>query len=70
VATLKRHFPRWRRYLDERGVTYIPSPLSTDPADALVTNLLSLQVRQASLVRNPEIEHNLRNLVGVRPYKP
>jgi hypothetical protein len=69
VEALRRHFPRWRRYLTERGVTEIPSPLSADPVDTDPSNVLCLLVRQASLVRDPAMEHNLRNLVGVRPYK-
>lgn len=69
VEALRRHFPRWRRYLGERGITRIPSPFSADPADTDATNVLCLLVRQASLVRDPHSEHSLRNLTGVRPYK-
>jgi len=32
VEALRPDFPRWRRYLGERGVTEIRSPLSADPA--------------------------------------
>jgi hypothetical protein len=53
-----------------RDVAWIPSsPWSADPRDTLVTNMLVLFVRQASSERNARIEHNLRDLVGVRPFK-
>ena len=55
VEALRLDFPRWRRYLGERGVTEIPSRLSADPAHADATNVLCLLARQASLVRDPEM---------------
>ncbi len=70
VDSLRSAFPRWRRQLLARDVARIPSsPWSADARDTLANNMLSLFVRQASSERNAEIEHNLRDLVGVRPYK-
>jgi hypothetical protein len=70
VTALRPDFPRWRRQLLARGVSRIPLSLrSADGGEALATNMLSLLVRQASDERNPAIEHNLRNLVGARPFK-
>ena len=70
VEALRPALPRWRRQLLERGVLHIPrTPWSTDGCDTLASNMLSLLVRQAALERNAAIEHNLRDLVGVRPYK-
>ena len=53
VAILSRHFPRWRHYLAEQGVTDIPTPLSADPVEADATNVLCMLVRQASVMRDP-----------------
>ena len=53
VEALRPDFPRWRRYLGERGVTEIRSPLSADPAHADATSVSCLLVRQASLIRDP-----------------
>jgi hypothetical protein len=47
----------------------IPEPFSTDPGDSLATSLLCLVVTQAALDRDSAFDHNLRNLVRVRPYK-
>jgi hypothetical protein len=70
VDSLRPDFPRWRQQLLARGVTRIPSsPWSADDCDTLAANMLSLFVRQASSERNAGIEHNLRDLAGVRPYK-
>ncbi|MGH3303186.1 MAG: hypothetical protein ACRDOK_16200 [Streptosporangiaceae bacterium] len=46
--------------------------IPTDPfaTDAYAASLLILLLRQASDVRNSVIEHDLRNLTGIRPWKP
>jgi hypothetical protein len=67
VEELRLKFPRMVRYMHEQGVTQIPvSPLT---ADARASSLLSLIIRQASKERNASIEHDLRNLTRIRPYK-
>jgi hypothetical protein len=63
--------PRWERHLRSRGITAIP-PLpsrSSASAESRHHNELSLLMRQGSMVRDPTIEHQLRNLTGTRPYK-
>ncbi len=64
--------PRWERYLRSRGVTSIP-PLgsrSWSPRTASrAYNELNLLMRQASRDRDSAIEHQLRNLTGIRRYK-
>lgn len=52
------------------GVTSIPSALSCEPADSRAVNLLVQFLHEAKEERDPATEHNLRNLTGVRPYKP
>jgi hypothetical protein len=67
VEALRPKFPRWARYLRDHGVTRIPKwPLT---ADAHACNLLNLLIRQGSKERNASIEHDLRNLTRIRPYK-
>jgi hypothetical protein len=63
VERCKPLFPRWRRFLEENEVS------SINPAGAHCSNLLNLLVRQAADVRIPAIEHNLRDLARIRPYK-
>lgn len=69
LTELRRHFPRWRRWLDTLGIGVIPSPLLTAPGDARAVNAMCLLVRQASEESNAAMDHHLRNLVGVRPWK-
>lgn len=63
--------PRWERHLRLRGVTAIPSlgsaPWSSSASRA--HNELALLMRQASRDRDSAIEHQLRNLTGIRRYK-
>jgi hypothetical protein len=70
LDALRPKFHRWVRRLHALGVTDIPtSPLS---GDARAVNLLSQFIRQAvpAPYRDRSIEHNLRNLTGIRPPKP
>jgi hypothetical protein len=64
LAELRPQYPRWIARLREWGVDPIPAALTDDGS-----NLLLLLVRQAMPERNPSLEHDLRNLTGVRPYK-
>jgi hypothetical protein len=66
ILELRPELARIARQMHERGVTRIPSHLWT--ADGQASNLLILLLRQASKVRNPKIEHDLRNLTGIRCY--
>jgi hypothetical protein len=70
MVALRRHFPRWRRRLALQGIEAVPSPMSSDPDDAPAINTMTLLVRQASKERDAGIEHQLRNLTCIRPYKP
>jgi hypothetical protein len=64
--------PRWEKRLRSRGVTAIPllGSRSWSPAEARAHNELNLLMRQAAKVRDPSMEHQLRNLTRIRPYKP
>jgi hypothetical protein len=67
VEVLRPEFPRWAEYLRAKGVDQIPaSPLTED---GFASSLLSLLIRQGSKERNASIEHELRNLTRIRPYK-
>jgi hypothetical protein len=53
--------------MHEQGLSEIPtSPLT---GDARAVSLLSLLIRQGSDERDSGIEHDLRNLTRIRPYK-
>ena len=68
MDAVRAELPRWALYLHKKGVTQIPnSPLA---GEAYATNLLILLARQGSKERDSTIEHELRNLTGIRPYKP
>jgi len=69
IEACRSAFPRWRHQLALEGIDHVPSPLSTAPSDARAVNLLCLLVRQHSDHRDAAMEHNLRNVAGVRPYK-
>jgi len=69
IEACRSAFPRWRHQLALQGIDHVPSPLSTAPSDARAVNLLCLLVRQHSDHRDPMVEHNLRNVAGIRPYK-
>jgi hypothetical protein len=62
----RKKLPRIARQMHERGVSEIPSSPFT--ADAFGSTLLITLLRQASKVRDRRIEHNLRNLTGIRGY--
>jgi hypothetical protein len=71
VEHLLPEMPRWEQFLRGHGVTEIPRrgrPWS--PARSFAENLLNLLIRQSAIDRDPALEHQLRNLTGVRPYKP
>jgi len=66
ILELQSKLARIARQMHKQGVTRIPSHPWT--ADWQASNLLILLLRQASKVRNPKIEHDLRNLTGIRGY--
>lgn len=70
VERVLPNLPRWERLLRSLGVTEIPrrgQPWSAGRSWA--ENHLNLLMRQASVERDPAIEHKLRNLTQIRPYK-
>ncbi len=72
VEALLPHLERWERRLRKLGFSSVPSrpwlPASFEEMQA--GNHLALLIRQAASLRSSGIEHELRNLTGVRPYKP
>jgi len=70
LDALRPDFRRWIPRLRSEGVTSIPSPFSAAPEDAHAMNLLALFARQASDHHDASMEHSLRNIAGVRRYKP
>jgi hypothetical protein len=70
LDALRPSFPRWVGRLQALGVTNIPT--SALSSDAQAVNLLSQFIRQAApaAYRDHAVEHNLRNLTGIRPPKP
>ena len=72
VQAVLPELPRWERHLRNRGVMAIPrlGVHSWSPAEARAHNELNLLMRQASCQRDPAFEHHLRNLTGIRGYKP
>jgi hypothetical protein len=60
--------PRWEGRLRKRGIEAAPRYPGQGPVRA--ENELNLLIRQGSRVRDATIEHQLRNLTGVRPPKP
>lgn len=73
IQTMRPKFERWVRFLTGAGIDRISSPHELDPTTvhkhAQAMNTLALLVRQATADRNSAIEHQLRNLTGIRPYK-
>jgi hypothetical protein len=72
IDALRPDFPRWVRRLRSEGVTHTPTaPWTTSLADIRASNLLCQFIRQAAPApyRDQTIEHNLRNLAGIRPHK-
>jgi hypothetical protein len=71
LEAVRPYFPRWKRWIHSLGVTRIAPLLSpSGPTDDHAANLLILLAKQASLQRDQASEHHLRNLTGIRPYKP
>lgn len=72
VEAVRPKLPRWERLLRTSGVTAIPTlpSRSWSAADSRAHNMLNLLMRQASKDRDKPLEHGLRNLTRVRPYKP
>ena len=72
VEAVLAQIPRWERHLRSRGVTAIPrlGVRSWSAAEARAHNELNLLMRQASRERDAAFEHYLRNLTGIRRYKP
>lgn len=72
VQRVLSQLPRWEQRLRSRGITRIPvlPSRSWSWAESRAHNELNLLMRQASLVRDSSLEHQLRNLTAVRPFKP
>lgn len=68
VEALRPLLPRAERWLRSMGVQAVPSRPGQGPARA--ENLVNLFIRQAAAVRDSQGEHALRNLTGIRPFKP
>jgi hypothetical protein len=72
VEALEPDLLRWERHLRQRGVNFIPPLISRtwcSPTEARAHNELALLLAQGFAERQPWVEHELRNLVGIRPYK-
>ena len=68
VDAIRPDFPRWAWYVKENGVTEIPdSPLA---GDFHAINMVSMLIRQKAGFKGDSIAHELRNLTGIRPWKP
>ena len=70
VEAYRRQFPRWRSRLLSLGIDRVPPFPARSPEDDTATNHLLLFIKQGADHRDPEWEHNQRNLTGVRPFKP
>jgi hypothetical protein len=72
VDELLPELPRWERHLRRRGISSIPSLPVRDysPTAAWACNELNLLIRQSARRRDSQVEHDLRNLTRIRPYKP
>ena len=68
VETIRPLLPRAERWLRSHGVGAVPRRPGQGPARA--ENLLNLFIRQVAQVRDSQVEHALRNLTGIRPFKP
>lgn len=68
VEAIRPLLPRAERWLRSLGVDAVPRRPGQGPARA--ENLVNLFIRQAAKVRDPQVEHMLRNLTGIRPFKP
>jgi len=71
VEAVRPDLPRWVRRLRSRGVTAVPALPSHgwSSENSRAHNELNLLMRQAAIVRDAALEHELRNLTGTRPYK-
>jgi len=72
VDAVGDQLPRWERRLRSPGITAIsrlPSR-SWSRKESRAHNQLNLVMRQASRERDSALEHQLRILTAVRPYKP
>jgi hypothetical protein len=71
VQAVLPELPRWERRQPSRGITRVPTlpSRSWSSTESHAHNELNLLMKQASVIRNPSLEHQLRNLTGVRPYK-
>ena len=72
VSVLRPVLPRWVKFLRRHGVSRIPPMPFRDPSDTYPANLLCQLANEAKPQgeRDGHKEHTLRNLTGVRPYKP
>jgi hypothetical protein len=73
VQAVLPELPRWERRLRDRGIMYVSHRFRHGPGHGLspkLFNELNLLMGQASTIRDPSLEHQLRNLTGVRPFKP
>jgi len=72
VAAVNDELPRWEIRLRSLGINEIPKlpSRSWSGAESRAHNHLNLLMRQAARERDAALEHNLRNLTAVRPYKP
>ena len=68
VEQLRSDFPRWRAFLAAEGVTSLTPRYASNPPRT--DNLMSLLINQASLVADSAKVHHLRNMTGIRPWKP
>ena len=68
IEAIRPLLPRGERWLQSLGIDAVPRRPGQRPARA--ENLLNLFLRQAATVRDAEVEHGLRNLTGIRPFKP
>jgi hypothetical protein len=67
VDAIRPDLPRWVRYMKKNGMTEIPdSPLA---GHSHAVNLANLLIRQKAGFKDDSIARELRNLVGIRPWK-
>ena len=72
IESVRAELNRWRRQLERRGITAVPTLPVVDPnspAEARAHNELNLLMLQAAKGPASPLEHHLRNVNGTRPYK-
>lgn len=70
IDQLRPDFPRWCRRLEAEGVHTLPAgPHLAGPTDEKGMNWLAQLVRQAAPEHDADVEHHLRNMTGVRPWR-